>query len=129
MLALLALVLPATEWRARRLKAPGLLFICAAISIALVYLVRYASHSSGQWVGTGLHYSTHTAFAVSLAVTLSLCRLALLPVMAVVVGAYLWLITFLGYHAPGDAISTAAVVVPLSLLCHLPWLLSSRRAT
>ena len=126
-LGLLALVLPATEWRAGRLKFPEFFWACAFISIALVYILRYFCHPAGHWIRPGMNYSTHTALAVSLAVTLSLCRLRLFPAVAVVVGAYLWVITYLRYHTPADEISTAAVILPLSLVCHLPWLLSYRR--
>jgi hypothetical protein len=126
-LGLLVLVLPATEWKAGRLKFPELFWFCALASIALVYILRYFCHPAGHWIRPGVNYSTHTAVAVSLGVSLVICRPMLLPAMVVVVGAYLWLITFLGYHTPGDAISTGAVILPLSVLCHLPWLLSNRR--
>lgn len=126
-MGLLALALPAMEWRAGRLKFPEFFWACALVSIALVYILRYFCHPAGHWIRPDVNYSTHTALAVSLAVTLSLCRLVFSPVVAVVAGAYLWMITYLGYHTPGDAISTAAVILPLGVLCHLPWLLSCHR--
>lgn len=125
-MGLCALVLPAMEWRAGRLKFPEFFWVVALLSIGLVYLLSHFCHAPGKWLGPGMNYSTHTAVAVSLGVTLSLCRLAFFPVAAVVVGAYLWAITLLGYHTPGDAISTAAVILPLALLCHSPWLLRPR---
>jgi hypothetical protein len=119
-LGLLAIVLPTIEWRAGRLKYPELFLLGSLVSFALVYIIRYASHASGHWLGTGLRYSTHAAVAVSIGVTLAACRLSLLPAVAVLVAGYLWLITYLPYHTPGDVLSTIAVMLPLTLLCHLP---------
>ena len=118
-LGALAVLMPSLAWRAGRLKFPALFWIGAVVSIAFVYFIRYASHGSGRWLGQGLHYSTHAAVAISFGVTLSVFRLRLLPLMAVIVGGYLWMITYLPYHTPGDVISTAAVILPLSILCHL----------
>jgi hypothetical protein len=122
-MVVLALVLPPLEWRAGRLKAPEILWISALVSVALVYIIRYASHASGHWLWAGVRYSTHTAVAISLGVTLAaILRLVFLPAVAAVVCGYLWLITVLAYHTAGDVCSTAAVILPLSVLCHLPWL-------
>ena len=69
----------------------------------------------------GARYSSHTAVAISFAVTLVAFRLSLLPAIALVIGGYLWVITYLGYHAPIDALCTAAVILPLSVACHVAW--------
>ena len=126
-LGVCAVVTPAIRQHAGRLKNPGPFWICAAISIALVYIVRHFCHPAGHWIGKGMNYSTHTAIAVAFGVMISLCRPVLLPAVTVVVAAYLWAITCLGYHTAGDAISTMAIMLPASLLCHLPWLLAKKR--
>ena len=140
-LGVLTILLPALAWRAGRLKRPGLLWICEFVSIAMVYCVRYANNlmsdsqppimlfltaygtnqKPGVWTALHGHYSTHTAVAISFGVTLVASRISMLPAVAAMVGCYLWLITYLPYHAPVDALSTVAVILPLSLLCHLPW--------
>lgn len=121
-LGLMALLLPALARRAGRLKNPTLLLTCGLASIALVYILRELNLKTGESIHVlGLHFSSHTAIAISFAMTLVAFRLFLLPVLVAVVAGYLWLIVYLHYHAPGDVLMTAAVIIPLSALCHLPW--------
>lgn len=117
----MALLLPALSCHVGRLKNPGLLWACGLVSIALLYIVRAINLKTGTSAAMGLHFSSHTALAISLAVTLMAFRFFLLPLVAAVVVGYVWLMTCLHYHIPGDALITAAVILPLSILCHLPW--------
>ena len=116
------LLFPGLAWRAGRLNNAGLLLACGLASIALVYIVREVNLKTGasmaEW---GLHFSSHTAVAISFAMTLVAFRFFLLPILAGAVAGYLWLITCLHYHEPGDIFLTAAVILPLSVLCHVPW--------
>jgi hypothetical protein len=120
-IAALAILLPAMAWKRGRLAAPGLFYICAFGSVALMYAIRFADHRMKIWAAHELKFSSHTALGISLLVTLTAFRVSLLPVFAIVLAMYLWVITYLGYHNPGDIFSTAAVILPASLLCHLPW--------
>jgi len=69
----------------------------------------------------GVHFSSHTAVAISFGVTLAAFRLSLLPGAVAAVCGYLWLITYLPYHTPADVFYTTAIILPLSLVCHIPW--------
>jgi hypothetical protein len=121
-LGVLTILLPALAWRAGRLHRPGLLWACSVASIALVYILRSVNVKTGVLMALcGARYSSHTAVAISFGVTLVAFRLSLLPPVALVICGYLWMITYLGYHAPIDALCTAAVILPLSLICHLAW--------
>ena len=86
----------------------------------LLYLVRYLARKSGVWI-MGCHFSSHTALAISFAITLIADRISFLPFVGAVICGYLWLITDLHYHVPGDVFTTAAVMLLVSLLCHVPW--------
>jgi hypothetical protein len=109
-------------WKKKRLhESPLRLWGCAALSIALIYALRFLNRGLGLGIAEGLHFSTHTAMAVSFAVTLLAFRAWLAPLLAAVLAGYLWMIVFLGYHAPGDILSTLTLILPLSLLCHAPW--------
>ncbi len=122
LLGLLCVLLPLAAWKKKRLhESPLLLWGCAAVSIALIYALRFANRGLGLGVAEGLHFSTHTAVAVSFAVTLLAFRAWLAPLLAAALAGYLWLIVFLGYHAPADVAGTLVAIVPLSLLCHAPW--------
>lgn len=101
--------------------SPALLWLCGCLSLALIYALRCANRKFGIGVAAGLHFSTHTAVALSFAVTLLAFDLRLAPALAAVLGSYLWIIVFLGYHATHDVWSTLVVMLPLCLLCHLPW--------
>ena len=121
-LGFMTLLLPAIAWRTGRMKNPLLLWAWGLVSIALLYTLREVNLKTGESVAVmGLHFSSHTAVAISFAMTLVAFRFLLLPVLLPVVAGYLWLIVYLHYHVPGDVFLTAAVMVPLSALCHLPW--------
>ena len=121
-LGVLTILLPALAWRAGRLRRPVILWACGVASIALVYILRSVNVKTGVLMALcGVRYSSHTAVAISFGVTLVAFRLSLLPPVALVVCGSLWMITYLGYHAPVDALCTTAVILPLSLICHAAW--------
>ena len=121
-LGVLTLLLPSLAWRAGRLSNPRLLGICGLVSIILVYILRDANVRTGLLMGMfGARFSSHTAVAISFGVTLMAFQLSLLPVVVAAISFYMWLITYLQYHAPIDALLTTAIILPLSLLCHVPW--------
>lgn len=117
----LTILLPALAACRGKVSPPVRLWVCGIVSIALLYLVRWVNYRTGTWASFGLHFSSHTAVAVSFGVTLIAFRLWLLPLVTVLVAGYLWLITYLPYHTHGDVLTTTAVILPLSLLCHIPW--------
>jgi hypothetical protein len=121
-LGAMTLLLPWLARREGRLSNPGLLWACGLASIALLYIVREVNLKTGFSIGEWkLHFSSHTALAISFAITLVAYRFFMLPIVATIVVGYVWLMTCLHYHVPGDALITAAVILPLSILCHLPW--------
>ena len=118
LLTLLALIAPPF---AKPRKAPDLLrfYAAAAFGIGFVYLVMAADNSFGLWRSFGLDYSTHSAFAAALVVSLAIhFRKWLLP-LAGSLALYLALIVLMGYHGILDVLSAALVVSVATLLVHL----------
>lgn len=125
-LAVLAILLPALAWRKGALPDPRLFYICALGSVAMLYLVRYYTHHVAPQ-GLTLHgahfiFSSHTALGISLCITLAAFRPILLTALVPLMAGYLWLIVFLHYHISYDVWATLGFMVPLSLICHRPWI-------
>jgi hypothetical protein len=86
--------------------------------LGLVYAVLGLDRAFGLWAGAGLDYSTHTAFAVVLAVSLFAVDRRTAWGSAALLVAYAWLMLRLGYHTLPDILTTAAVLAPLTWICH-----------
>ncbi len=87
------------------------------MSVAVVYIVKSIDSKMHLWERLNLNYSTHSALAAAL--VLSLCfldrkwRAAAVSVFL----AYEVLQMFLGFHSLLDITSTLVVVLPLMWLC------------
>jgi len=90
----------------------------ASLGIVLVYVVTYADRWLGVWAHFGKDFSTHTAFAVSIATSLALFfwewTLFLVPFLMVFAG---WMIKS-HYHSAFDVVSSTLLQVPITWLCH-----------
>ena len=79
-----------------------------------VYLVALVDFALGLWSRVGLDYSTHTAFATTLAISIRRSR----PSWAWALGAVLLLnaalILALGFHSVGDVITSTIVAAAVS---------------
>lgn len=87
------------------------------LSVAVVYIVKSIDSKLHIWESAGLNYSTHSALAAVL--VLSICffdRARRAPAIGVFV-AYEVLQMLLGFHSLLDILSTLLVVVPTIWLC------------
>jgi hypothetical protein len=115
LLALFALILPFLR-APRRVRPILLYYVSAGVAIAMVYAIRAMDARLHVWAAMGLDYSTHSAFAASLAVSIMLYeRRARVPVVALVV-AYFALVMFLRYHTVGDISSSALVAAAIAFV-------------
>ena len=73
-LALLALAAPAIDRGSRSGMALLRYYAALGIGLGVVYLVQAADQRFGLWPAAGLDYSTHVAFAVSVATSAYLAR-------------------------------------------------------
>jgi hypothetical protein len=69
-LAIVALVVPFVR-KPRSLRSTIAYYLSAGVAIGLVYLVRAIDDRYALWASRGLDYSTHSAFAASLATSIA----------------------------------------------------------
>ncbi len=111
-LTLLAIAAPRLRgtWRG---WLPAVRYVVAGlVGLGFIYGVAALDAHFGLWPAVGLDYSTHTAYAVSLATTI-ICwdRLWRTPLVVALCGNAL-LILVLGYHGPLDIVTAAMVAAP-----------------
>lgn len=100
----------------RQRTVGGKAWFASVLSIAVVYIIKAIDGKLDIWERLAADYSTHSALATALVI--SLCFLA--PARrALAVGmfvAYEVLIVLLGFHSILDIVTTLVVVVPLMIL-------------
>jgi hypothetical protein len=95
----------------------------ALLGVAGVYLVMALDQKYLLWQRYHADYSTHTAFATTVVISLLLWRPLWKVPLVVVWLSYLALIIFLGYHTLADVVAAAIV----ALVITVPWHLAARR--
>ena len=118
-LALLALAAPAIDRGSRSWMALLRYYAALGTGLGVVYLVQAADQRFGLWPAAGLDYSTHVAFAVSVATSAYLWRRRWLAPLLASLGAYAVLILLLRYHAALDLLAAAAVGLPTTAAGHV----------
>lgn len=117
---LLLLTLVAPWWTFTPLQGRQRLwfYLAAGIGLSNVYLWQWLDHQFRLWPAVGLDYSTHTAFAVSLIVSLAVLRRSWLWGLVPLLLAYAILMRYLHYHTFMDVFTTTLAIAPLSYLIH-----------
>jgi hypothetical protein len=117
LLALFALVAPL--FRRPRLLRPAIVYyVCAATAVAMVYVLRAVDARYQIWASGGLDFSTHTAFATSLAVSLiALDRRWLAPALTALALDFA-LMVVLRYHSVLDIVYSAPLAAAVAALLH-----------
>ena len=122
-LALLALAAAFTP-PIRHRRALVLLYLAAtATGIAGIYAFGALDRALAIWQRAGGDYSTHTAFATSLAASMSFWKRAWRAILLLVLLAYLILIVFVGYHSAFDVATSALAALAVTI----PGQLAARR--
>jgi hypothetical protein len=116
-LALLALLRPAMRPSLGSRCAVGLYLVAMSLGVAGVYAVGAADAAFSVWGRFGLDYSTHTAFAVSLALSTGLTRPRWGWALIAAVLLHSTLLGVLGFHGAGDIATSGAV----AMLATAPW--------
>lgn len=93
----------------KKYKKAGLCFGFLLASLALVYGVLFIDAKFGLWSSFGSDYSTHTAFALAVCMTLSLCTNATKILIGVLV-VYIALMLYQQYHSLLDIITTVVAI-------------------
>lgn len=113
LLALLALVAPALRQRGwRRARS---YYLAGSLGMAVVYGIWALDAVLDLWARWGMDYSTHTAFAVSAAISLGFWMERWRQGLVAVVVGYAFLLRHLGYHDFPDMATSAGVAATTAL--------------
>ncbi len=123
-LGLIALLWPWLRWRAAWRRA-ALSVATTLVSVGFAYVLSALDGRYGWWPSVGLDFSTHTAVALALVVSLCAIKPSIWFAWVGVLCAYVVLMLHQGYHSLTDIVTTAAVIAPP--LCLLRWCLSRTR--
>lgn len=115
LLALFAIAAPLVR-KPRRLRSTLAYYLSAGTAIAFVYLIRFVDQRQQIWSSFGLDYSTHSAFAASLVVSIaSFLRRALLALVTCLI-LYFCLELVMRYHGILDIVSSALLAALIAVL-------------
>lgn len=117
---LLAWLLGVLIFGTKRRKLTGKVWLAVALSIACVYLIKTLDSKLHLWERMSLNYSTHSALAAAVVLSLFFLDRSRRVLAIVVLLAYEVLQMLLGFHSLLDIITTLIVVAPLVLIC-LRW--------
>jgi len=121
-LALLTIGVAIVDWRAGRRRALLLIALPTLLGVASIYMVQALDRAFSLWQRYMGDYSMHTAFATTLAFSVTMWRPAW---RAAVIGIWVWylaLIVFMRYHTISDVV----VAVLVALLVTIPWHVGAR---
>lgn len=114
LLTFLALAAPWLRGAWRGWPAAGRYFVAGLAGLGVVYGVQALDSEWGLWATRGLDYSTHTAYAVSLAASVASWHRRWSWSLGAAVLAYGVLLIALGFHGPLDILTSAALAGPAS---------------
>jgi hypothetical protein len=117
LLAIIALACPFLR-RPRTLRLIIAYYLSTGAAIGIVYLVQAIDDRYQLWASLGLDYSTHSAFAASLVVSMSAFNRRWVVPLVVAVALYFSLELVMRYHGILDIVSSAALAVGAALLIH-----------
>ena len=110
-LGVIALLWPWFVWRTFWRRAVLSVF-ATLVSVGFAYVVASLDARYGWWHSMALDFSTHTAVAAALGVSLCATKPSIWFAWAGVLGAYIALMLYQGYHTAADILTTAAVIAP-----------------
>ena len=110
----------------RALRPAILYYLSTAAAIGFVYLIRAIDARQQIWGSVGLDFSTHSAFAASLAVSMGAFRRGWILPLAAATVLYFSLELIMRYHGPLDILTSAAVASVAASMLHLAIFHSSR---
>ena len=118
LLAILALVVPFVR-KSRSLRSTIAYYLSAGVAIGLVYVVRAIDDHYQLWASRGLDYSTHSAFAASIATSIAAFHRRWTAPLVLATVLYFALEIFMRYHGILDILSSAVPAALIALLYHL----------
>lgn len=95
----------------------GRAWLASILCVMTVYIVKVIEQRLDIWQSFGSDYSTHSALAAALVISLWFLEKGRRVLIIGVFIAYEILIVLLGFHSVLDVISTLLIVTPLQFLC------------
>jgi len=117
LLAILALIIPFLR-TPRTARSTIAYYISTGAAIGIVYLIRFVDDRNQLWASFGLDYSTHSAFAASLAASIGAFDRRWATPLALAVVLYFALEIVMRYHGILDIVSSAVPAAIAALLLH-----------
>jgi hypothetical protein len=118
LLAVVAIAAPFLR-KPRALRLTISYYLSAFAAIGFVYLVRAIDADQLIWASGGLDFSTHSAFAASLAVSIGALHRRWVAPLALAVVLYFALELIMRYHGVLDILTSASLAALTALLVHL----------
>src|SRR6185436_15846548 len=117
LLAIIALAVPLIR-TPRRFRPGVAYYLSAAAAIGFVYLVRAIDDRYHLWSAAGFDFSTHSAFAASLAVSIATFQRRWAGPLALAVLLYFSLELVMRYHGLLDILTSASLAALTAFLLH-----------
>jgi hypothetical protein len=117
LLALVALAIPFLH-KPRNLRAAIAYYVSTGVAIGFVYLVRAIDDRYQLWPSLGLDYSTHSAFAASLIVSIGAFYRRWIAPLVIAALAYFALELVMRYHGLTDILSSASLAIVAAMWIH-----------
>jgi hypothetical protein len=111
LLALIALTWPWLRWRSSWRHA-ALSIVVTLLSVGYAYAMSALDARFGWWPAAGLDFSTHTALAIALTVSLCAIKPSTWMAWTAALFAYFVLMVYQRYHTWADILTTAVVIAP-----------------
>jgi len=118
---LFTIVALAVPWvrRPRTFRTIAVYYLAAGAAIGVVYLVRAVDAHQQLWASIGLDYSTHSAFAASLTVSISAFMRRWMAFLVIALVAYFCVQLVMRYHGVWDILTSATLAAAVALLLQL----------
>jgi hypothetical protein len=107
LLTMLALLAPGLG-KQRGARVNLAYYLAAILALAVVYAAMGVERS-GLWQAVGVDYSTHSAYAAALVVSIVMLRRKWAAPLLAVLGAYLALVVIMRYHGVAETLLSAAL--------------------
>jgi membrane-associated phospholipid phosphatase len=118
LLGFLAILIAIREWQGSSRR--GSAFVTGTtLALAGIYVVRFLNIVFSVWRQWGGHYSTHSAFATCVVISLAFwCPRRRKALLAVLV-AYLALVVVMAYHSVMDVLTSSVVACLITVPCQV----------
>lgn len=111
LLGIIALVWPWLRWRGAW-RHSALNVVATLLSVAFAFAMSALDGKFGWWPAAGLDFSTHTAIAIALVVSLCAIKPSAWMAWTAILLAYFVLMVYQRYHTWADIFTTAVVIAP-----------------